>query len=256
MMNRRSFLYTTSAAAALTLHAPAAEAPRCYELRVYYASQGKLEALHARFRDHTMALFTKHGMTNVGYWTPLENPESKLYYILSYPNREARETSWKNFMADADWKAAFAASEKDGTLVAKIESTFLHTVDFSPEVAPRSAAPARTFELRTYTASTGNLSHLMKRFREHTVALFSKHGMKHFGYWELDKDQPAADATLLYLLIHDSKESCAASFASFRDDPAWTAARTASEKEAGGSLTVDGGVKSVLMAPTPYSPAK
>ena len=64
---------------------------RCYELRVYFANDGKLDALNKRFREHTCQLFEKHGMTNVGYWMPLENPERKLYYILSYPNRAARD---------------------------------------------------------------------------------------------------------------------------------------------------------------------
>src|SRR5262245_47204249 len=73
---------------------------RCYELRTYYSAPGKLEALHARFRDHTCKLFEKHGMVNVGYWVPLDNPDGKLIYLLAYPNREARENSWKAFMAD------------------------------------------------------------------------------------------------------------------------------------------------------------
>ena len=257
LMNRRIFIATAlTAAVASTLHAAEPVASRCYELRVYYAAEGKLDALNARFRNHTCALFTKHGISNIGYWMPLENPERKLYYILSYPDRASRETSWKAFMDDADWKKAFAESEKDGKLVAKVESTFLQTTDFSPEVKPEKKEPARVFELRTYTASTGNLPRLHERFRKHTVALFAKHGMENFGYWSLDKGQPGADDTLLYLLAHKSKEAGEASFKAFRDDPAWVAARGASEKDAGGSLTVKDGVKSVLMAPTDYSPAR
>ena len=256
-MNRRTFLAATvTAAAATTLHAAEPAAPFCYELRVYYAAEGKLEALNARFRNHTCALFTKHGMTNIGYWMPLENPERKLYYILSYPDRAARDASWKAFMADADWKKAAAESEKDGRLVAKVESTFLHTTDFSPAVKPEKKDPERVFELRTYTTGPGNLARLHDRFRKHTVALFSKYGMEHFGYWSLDKGQPAADDTLVYLLAHKSKEASEASFKAFRTDPDWIAARDASEKAAGGSLTVKDGVKSVLMTPTDYSPAR
>jgi hypothetical protein len=69
---------------------------RCYELRTYYAAPGKLEELHARFRDHTCALFEKHGISNLGYWVPLDNPENKLLYVLAYPSREAREKSWRS----------------------------------------------------------------------------------------------------------------------------------------------------------------
>lgn len=256
-MNRRQFLATSAAAAAASnLSAADAAGPICYELRVYYAAEGKLNALNERFRNHTCALFTKHGMTNLGYWMPVENPDRKLYYILSYPSREAREASWKAFMADADWKKAFEESEKNGKLVAKAESTFLHTTDYSPAVKPAKHGPTCVYELRTYTASPGNLERLNDRFRKHTVALFSKHGMEHFGYWSLDADQSGAADTLLYMLIHKSKDAMDASFKAFRGDPDWTAAREASEKAGGGSLTVKDGVKSVLMVPADYSPAQ
>jgi hypothetical protein len=237
---------------------PAANPPgqTCYELRVYSAAEGKLDALQSRFRDHTCALFTKHGITNIGYWLPLENPDRKLYYMLSYPSREAREASWKAFMADEDWKKAFAESEKNGKLVTKVESTFLHTTDFSPAVKPEKHGPTAVYELRTYTAGPGNLPKLLERFQKFTVELFAKHGMKNFGYWTLDEGQSDADKTLVYLLIHDSKAACDASFEAFRKDPAWVAAKDASEKAAGGSLTVKDGVKSILMSPTDYSPAK
>ena len=257
-MNRRQFLTTTVTAAAVSTFAGAADAAasRCYELRVYSAAEGKLDALNTRFREHTCALFVKHGITNIGYWLPLENPERKLYYVLSYPDRAAREASWKAFMADEDWKKAAAESEKNGKLVEKVESTFLTTTDFSPEVKPEKKDPARVFELRIYTTGPGNLPKLHERFRKHTVALFSKHGMSNFGDWKLDAGQKGADDTLLYLLSHASKEACAASFDAFRKDPEWIAARDASEKEAGGSLTVKDGVKSILMAPTDYSPSR
>src|SRR5207248_1378831 len=92
----------------LGLAAPAVAAEpdsHLYELRVYYAAPGKLDALNARFRDHTMKLFEKHGMTNLGYWVPLgENKENKLVYLLSHPSEEARKKAWGGFLADPDWK--------------------------------------------------------------------------------------------------------------------------------------------------------
>ncbi len=105
---------------------------RCFEMRTYYAAPGKLDALHARFRDHTCKLFEKHGMQNIGYWVPVDNPDNKLIYILAYPSREAREKSWKAFMADPDWQKAYKASEVNGRLVAKAESLFLSATDYSP----------------------------------------------------------------------------------------------------------------------------
>lgn len=256
-MNRRQFIATTvTTAAATSLSSAADEGAPCYEWRTYWAPEGRLDALHARFRNHTLKLFTKHGMTNLGYWVPLENPERKLVYLLRHKSAAAKDASWKAFLADPEWKKVAAETEKDGPLVAKIESLLLHTTDYSPEVKTELKDPARTFELRNYTTSPGNLPRLHERFRNHTCKLFSRHGMSHYGYWALDAGQPAADDTLFYLLAHNSKEACAASFKAFREDPDWLKVREASEKAAGGSLTVKDGVQSVLLAPTDYSPTR
>src|SRR5262249_40893157 len=91
---------------------------RVYELRTYYAAPDKLDALNDRFREHTVRLFEKHGITNVGYWVPVDNPDNKLIYLLSYPSREAREKSWQEFLADPDWQKAQKDSEVNGKLVA------------------------------------------------------------------------------------------------------------------------------------------
>src|SRR6266576_1048874 len=84
---------------------------RCFEMRTYYAAPGKLDALHARFRDHTNKLFVKHGMTLIGYWSPIDakDAEQKMIYILAYPSKEAATRSWKDFQNDEDWKTAKAA---------------------------------------------------------------------------------------------------------------------------------------------------
>src|SRR5262245_66135990 len=103
-------------------------------MRTYSAALGKMEALHARFRDHTCRLFEKHGMTIVGFWVPADpdGAKQKLVYILAYPSKEAREKSWQAFQNDPDWKAAKDASEKEGKLVDKVESVFLTGTDYSP----------------------------------------------------------------------------------------------------------------------------
>ncbi len=124
---------------ALPIRAQAADsgsvAPeRCFEMRTYTAAPGKLEALHARFRDHTNALFTKHGMTMVGYWTPTDGEAANdtLVYILAYPSRAARETAWAEFQKDPEWQKAKADSEVNGALVVKVVSVFLKPTDYSP----------------------------------------------------------------------------------------------------------------------------
>ncbi|MHB1037426.1 MAG: NIPSNAP family protein [Pirellulales bacterium] len=123
-----------SARAAENSAKPKAAASRLFEMRIYTTAEGKLGDLHKRFRDHTNKLFVKHGMTLVGYWTPAEGPEAKntLVYILAYPNREAREKSWKAFQADPDWTAAREASEKNGRIVTKVVSQFMNPTDYSP----------------------------------------------------------------------------------------------------------------------------
>ncbi len=108
--------------------------PRIFELRTYYAAPGKMDALHARFRDHTNRLFQKHGMTLIGYWTPADpkDVQRKLIYILAYPSREAAEKSWKAFRDDPEWKKAKDESEKNGRLVDRVESVFMNPTDYSP----------------------------------------------------------------------------------------------------------------------------
>lgn len=227
-----------------------------YELRVYYAPEGKLEALQSRFRDHTLKLFEKHGMTNVGYWVPIENPDRKLIYLLEYPSKEAREKAWAAFKEDPAWKKAHAESEKDGKLVAKVDSYLLQTTDYSPALKIESLGD-RVFELRTYTTTPNNLDDLDDRFRNHTMKLFEKHGMTNVIYFHLLPDQKNAEKTLIYFLAHKSQEAGLASFGAFRMDPVWLAARKASEEKAGGSLTeAEGGVKSEYLTPTDYSPLK
>src|SRR5437588_7698451 len=106
----------------LSVARSSAEDTRLFELRTCYAAPGKLDALNARFRNHTTKLFEKHGMTNVGYFVPVgDNKDNKLVYFLSYPTKEDREKSWKGFVADPDWQKAYKESEKDGKLVAKVE---------------------------------------------------------------------------------------------------------------------------------------
>ncbi len=118
--------------------APPATAPatRFFEYRKYTTNPGKLDALLARFRNHTNALFEKHGMTLIGYWIPADEKLSSntLVYILAYPSKEARDQSWKDFQADPDWQKAKADSEKDGPILIKngVESHFMTPTDFSP----------------------------------------------------------------------------------------------------------------------------
>ena len=107
-----------------------------YELRIYHVAPGKLDELLARFRDHTIAIFARHGMKSVAYWTPVDEPQkgNTLIYILQHPSRGAAAANWKSFQDDAEWKSVKAKSEENGTLVEKVDSTFMRLTDFSPRL--------------------------------------------------------------------------------------------------------------------------
>ncbi len=107
---------------------------RVFEMRTYYAMPGKMKDLHARFRDHTCKLFEKHGMTIIGFWSPTDGKvaEEKMVYILAYPSKEAADKAWKAFREDPEWKKAAQESEKNGKLVAKVESLYMNPTDYSP----------------------------------------------------------------------------------------------------------------------------
>jgi hypothetical protein len=229
---------------------------RLYEMRIYYAAPGRVDALLTRFRDHTCKLFEKHGIANIGYWVPADNKDNKLVYIVAHKDMDSKNASWKGFIADPDWQKAYKESEKEGKLVDRIEVRFLRATDYSPAIKPAQSDRPRVFELRTYTASPGKLDALNARFRDHTLQLFEKHGMTNVGYWMPDKGQKGADDTLIYMLAHKSVDAAQASFDEFRKDPDWVAARKASEEKAGGSLTVKDGVKSEFMKATDFSPIR
>lgn len=145
-MNRRTLLQSIPATAIVpgSLWAAAQQesdtamvaSTTVYELRVYHAAPGKLPDLLARFRDHTLKLFDKHGMKSVTYWTPLDDSEKSntLINILQHPSREAAASNWKAFSDDAEWRSIREKSEVNGKLVEKVDSTFMALTDFSPGV--------------------------------------------------------------------------------------------------------------------------
>jgi len=133
-------LFAILAAAGVGFHlgrtttAHAATNGHVFEIRTYTAEPGKLEALHARFRDHTDEIFKKHGMKSVAYFAPLDEPLSKntLIYILEFPSREAAKKSWDEFRSDPAWQKVQKESEANGKLVTKVDSVFADPTDYSP----------------------------------------------------------------------------------------------------------------------------
>jgi hypothetical protein len=136
-----ALLPSTALAAAAANESASSEIPAApqssttvYELRVYHVFEGKLDDLLRRFRDHTMQLFEKHGIKNIAYWLPTDDPlkGKTLFYILAHPSRDAATANWKSFREDPDWISVRDKSEANGKLVEKVDSTFLSLTDFSP----------------------------------------------------------------------------------------------------------------------------
>src|ERR1700742_5163365 len=137
-MNRREVLQgmgavmMLSATSGLKAQSGGATSDVVYELREYYANEVKLDTLLARFRDHTITIFNRHGMKSLAYWVPTDEPLKgrTLIYILEHPSREAATANWKSFRADPEWVKVAAASEANGKLVSKVDSTFMTRTDF------------------------------------------------------------------------------------------------------------------------------
>jgi hypothetical protein len=112
----------------------AAQGPRVFELRTYTAPEGKLGDLHARFRDHTLRLFERHGITNIVYLKPLDAPlsDNTLVYLLAHPSREAAKANWAKFAADPEWKKVASESQANGRILSKVESVYFEAADYSP----------------------------------------------------------------------------------------------------------------------------
>src|SRR5689334_7139846 len=166
-ISRRPFLKSIASAAVLagslfaasceSLSAattPAAPEIGLYEIRTYTTNPGKMDALDARFRDHTIDLFRRHGMTPVAFFHVAPAADGKadprLVYIMGYKDRAARDASWTAFSADPEWQKVYKESEANGALLVKApDNIFLTAADYSPKLDTRSAASPRFFELRT-----------------------------------------------------------------------------------------------------------
>ena len=211
----------------------AAAQAEVYELRTYTTHEGKLDDLNTRFRDHTVALFKKHGMESVGYWVPTDGPaaENTLIYVIKHQSREAAAESWKAFLADPQWKKVAEESQRDGQILAKRpDSVYMEVADYSPQfTAPQEKSDA-VFELRIYRCNEDRLAKLDARFRDHTVKLFDRHGIQSVAYWH-PTDEPDSRDTLIYIVRHKTREAAAASWKAFGADDQWKKVAAESQKD-------------------------
>jgi hypothetical protein len=130
-----AFTALSFAAGSLLIQRPSvhAQSSRVFELRVYHTYAGRLPALESRFRDHTITIFNRHHITSVGYWVPQDSPQkgNTLIYIVSHESRESAKKNWAEFGADPEWQQVSKASEADGNIVEKVDSTYMDPTDFS-----------------------------------------------------------------------------------------------------------------------------
>jgi hypothetical protein len=120
--------------AGILVSTSAQDMDKVFELRIYTATPGNLDNLHARFRDHTTRIFGNHGMKVVGYWTPTSEEESEdtLVYLLEHASQDAADASWRAFGQDPEWARVAEASNANGQILAGIERKYMEATDYSP----------------------------------------------------------------------------------------------------------------------------
>ncbi len=254
---------------------------KLYELRSYVSEPGRQSDVLKLLSEGSIPIMTKHGLNLAGAWTNVDASDERVFALIGHKDKASAEAAQTAFQNDPAWKDILQKSTIDGKKpVTSVERIFLTVNDYSPALEIKDVGN-RVFELRTYIATKGNLAALNARFKNHTLGLFSKHGMTNILYCsvldaeplpaaklleavspvgkgaaELDANLPAAGNSLVYFIAHASPEAAKASFGKFMADEDWTKAYKASEAAAGGSLTVKNGVKSLFLKPTAFSPIK
>ena len=228
----------------------AAKSECVYELRTYTTNEGKLPNLHARFRDHTIKIFKKHGMESVAYWVPTDEAKSKntLIYILRHKSLEAAKASWKAFGSDPAWRKVAKESQVDGKFLAKRpDRVYLKATSYFPKPAVCKATKDSVCQLRIYTIKDDMCKKLDERFAKGTIKLFAKHGIESLGYFH-PADEKDKDKVLYYVIRFKNQEATKTAWKAFVSDPAWAEFR----KPYGRPVSK---CEAVFMKAADYSPA-
>jgi hypothetical protein len=214
-----------------------------YELRRYITVPGKLPAINDRFAKHTIGFFKKYDIGILGFWTDEIGMSNQLTYILTFDSMADREKKWTSFQADPGWHQVRAETEAAGTIVDHVLNTFMRLTPYSPK--PQLGSNIQ--ELRIYDAMPGKLLALHDRFANHTVGLFTKHGIDNIAYWT---DDVGTSNRLVYMLGYPDLGAREKSWMAFQADPAWQQARAESERN-GPLVRVS---RHSILRLTPYSP--
>jgi len=252
-----------------------------YELRSYVSEPGRQADVLKLLSDGGVPFMAKHNIKLVGAWTNVDPKDERVFTLISHKDKASADSSWAAFQNDPGWKEVIQKSTVEGKKPVKsFERTFMTANDYSPALDVKTVGN-RVFELRTYVATKGNLPALNARFKNHTLGLFTKHGMTNILYCsalqgepltcaklleavsplgkasaKMEDDLPAAGNSLIYFISHASPDAAKVSFGKFGGDDDWKNALKASETSAGGPLTVKDGVKSLFLSPTSFSPLK
>jgi len=194
-----------------------------YEKRVYKAVPGKLPAINARFANHTCAFFKEFDIGMVGFWNDEIGASNQMTYITSFDSMADRDEKWTAFGAHKPWNEVRAETEVDGPLVAQVINSFMTLTDYSPQPSFKTSLQ----ELRIYDAMPGKMPDLNNRFKNHTMALFEKHGIENVAYWT---DVVGTSNRLTYMLGYPDLARREKGWSGFQSDPAWQTARAASEE--------------------------
>ena len=236
-------------------------ADKLYELRIYTANPGKLDALNTRFRDHTLKLFEKHGIESLYYWTVVEgaegeDPANLLVYIVAHKDKAAADAAWQAFLADPEWQEVARKSEEGGRILAGPPvSIYMEAVAIPTGESAAEPTAGRIFELRKYNTGPDGLAGTIDRFNGGEADLFRKHGMQTLHFWSaLDK------SSFIYLLAHKDRETARTSWQGF-----FAEFRAFMEKLNAGKPAPAGGAPAApprmtseirYLSPTDYSPGK
>lgn len=263
---------------------------RIYYLEVNRAIDGKIDLFLEKIRDQKLPQYKRLGAETIGVFVPADNPHNRVYVLRSHKSRKEADAFYSSvhYMTEDEKKVYDEFKAKHGEVQLPTAGVMLEmtATDFSPGNF-KSEKDGRVFELRTYVATPGKLGDLHARFRDHTMKLFEKHGMTNIAYFQLNQPEgydhsfqknngcmylsqaekgkvkagtafPQLDAAnaLVYLLAHKDQDAAKKSFDALRLDPDWVKVKDASEKKAGGSLTVKDGAISLFLKPVEISPLK
>ena len=224
------------------------------ELRTYELLPGAAAAVLERFGSFTSKAFERHGMQNVGYWTPVIGEyNNRFIYMLGYRDIAHREQAWAAHTQDPERQRVMQEAQQAGPQVARVTNMFLQPTQYSPLPADEGfpKGPTALCELRIYETLPGKAQVLHDRFANVTMKLFEKHGIANIGYWT-----PVVGGysdQLYYMLGFESLAHREQAWGAFGQDPEWRAASRATQEQHG---AVVGRITNVILRPTAFSPLR